>query len=195
MQTKFSILILLALTLVISSCSKDDNDPDVLQAKINNVIPPEFVQTVKGLGMDVYSGDTPPDITGSYVMNPNLLLRSNITNDVPSNTQFVNYGIRFSNQNLSEFTISFVGTASGERDEGSGAIITGSGNNFTVYGKSTTTVGSNSVVLGVMYSGTLEDGKIKNLKRAIVAIDDRNSGTSLLKNGNARVFHDGDKSS
>lgn len=195
MRTKYSIIALLGLAIGFASCSKEDDEPDVLQTKINNTIPPEFVETVKGLGMDVYSGDTPPDISGSFVMNPNLLLRSNITNDVPSNTQFVNYGISFSNQNLSDFTISFVGTASGEREEGSGAIITGSGDNFTVYGKSTTTVGANSVVLGVMYSGTLEAGKIKNLKRAIVAIDDSNSGTSLLKNGNARVFHDGDKSS
>lgn len=195
MKTKFSIFILIALVVGFSSCDKDDNEPDVVQAKINNTIPPELVETVKGLGMDVFSGNTPPDLTGNYVMNPNLLLRSNIPSDAPSNTQFVNYGVVFSSQNFTEFTIKFVGTASGERDQSDSAIISGSGNNFTVYGRSTTTVGSNSIVLGVMYSGTLEGGKIKNLKRAIVVIDDTNAGLNLLKKGNARVFHDGDKSS
>lgn len=195
MQTKFPIFIILALALGLASCEKDDKDPNPVQAKINSTIPAEFVESVKGLGMDIFSGDTPPDLNGSFSMNPNLLLRSNITNDAPSNTQFVNYSVTFSGQNMAESTISFIGTASGERDVSNSAIITGSGNNFTVYGRSTTTVGANSVVLGVMYSGTLEAGKVKNLKRAIVVIDDSNAGPNLLKKGNARVFHDGDKSS
>lgn len=195
MHTKFSAILILALAIGLASCNKDDNDPNLVQAKINKTIPAEFVQTVKSLGMDVFPGDSPPDITGSFVMNPNLMLRSNIPNDAPSNTQFVNYGINFSAQNSTDFSISFVGTSSGEREESNSAIITGLGNDFTVYGRSTTTVGANSVVLGVMYSGTLEAGKIKNLKRAIVIIDDSNGGPNLLKKGDARVFHDGDKSS
>jgi len=195
MQTKFPIFIILFFIIGLASCDKDENDPDLVQAKINNTIPAEFVQSVKSLGMDVFSGETPPDVTGSFVMNPNLMLRSNIPNDAPANTQFVNYSINFSSQNMADFSISFVGTASGEREESNSAIITGSGNNFTVYGRSTTTVGANSVVLGVMYSGTLENGKIKNLKRAIVVIDDSKAGPNLLKKGSARVFHDGDKNS
>lgn len=195
MKTKIPIFILLALTFGLASCDKDDNDPDPVQAKINSTIPAESVQIVKDLGMDIFSGDTPPDLTGSFSMNPNLLLRSNISNDAPTNTQFVNYSVTFSGQNMAESTISFLGISSGERDVSNSAIITGSGNNFTVYGRSTTTVGSNSIVLGVMYSGTLEAGKVKNLKRSIVVIDDTNAGPNLIKKGNARVFHDGDKSS
>lgn len=195
MQTKFPIFILLFFIFGLASCDKDDNDPDTVQAKINSTIPAESVQIVKGLGMDIFPGETPPDVTGSFTMSPNLLLRSNITNDAPANTQFVNYSVTFSNLNFSAFTVSFLGNASGERDISDSAIITGSGNNFTIYGKSTTTVGANSVVLGVIYSGTLEAGKVKNLKRAIVVIDDSNAGPNLLKKGNARVFHDGDKNS
>ncbi|WP_139352753.1 hypothetical protein [Algoriphagus sp. A40] len=150
---------------------------------------------MKDLGMDVFPGNTPPDVTGTYFMIPNLMLRSNITGDVPSNTAFVTYNVTFSYFNEEDFSIRFVGLASGERDESESAVISGSGNNFTVYGRSTTTVGSNSVVLGVMYSGTIEDEKVKNLKRAIIVIDDSKGGPTLMKKGNSRVFHDGDKSS
>ncbi|OOG73673.1 hypothetical protein B0E43_12530 [Algoriphagus sp. A40] len=194
MHTKYPVFVFLCLVLGLASCAEVEEGPDN-QAKINNVIPPEFVQTVKDLGMDVFPGNTPPDVTGTYFMIPNLMLRSNITGDVPSNTAFVTYNVTFSYFNEEDFSIRFVGLASGERDESESAVISGSGNNFTVYGRSTTTVGSNSVVLGVMYSGTIEDEKVKNLKRAIIVIDDSKGGPTLMKKGNSRVFHDGDKSS
>ncbi len=194
MHTKYPIFAVLGLALLLASCADVEEGPDN-KAKINNVIPPEFVETVKGLGMDVFPGNEPPDVTGTYFMIPNLMLRSNIPGDVPSNTQFVTYNVTFSYQDIDDFSIRFVGLATGERDESESAVISGSGNNFTVYGRSTTVVGSNSVVLGVMYSGTMEEGKVKNLKRAIIVIDDTNGGPTLMKKGNSRVFHDGDKSS
>src|SRR5690606_30476714 len=94
-----------------------------------------YLQIVRGLDMDTYSGDTPPDISGTYLMSPNLLLRSNIPNFAPSNSQFVNYTFTFSNQNSANFSISFSEKSSGETDASSSAIIAGSGNNFSVYGQ------------------------------------------------------------
>lgn len=195
MKHNFSIPLILCIGLAFSSCNNDDDEPKGVQSKINTVIPEESLRIVRELGIETYSGDTPPDITGTYLMSPNLMLRSNIPNDAPSNTQFVSYTINFSNFNASNFSIGYVGTASGERDASESAVIAGSGNNFSVYGKSTSVVGANSVVLGVVFSGTLENGKIKNLRRAIIVIDDSNGGPNLLKKGNARVFHDGDKTS
>lgn len=193
MKRHFSILVILVFALVFASCSKDDDNPKGVQSKINKTIPEEYLQIVRGLGMVTHHGDTPPDITGTYYMNPNLLLRSNTPNDPPSNSAFVNYTIKFFNQNSSNYNISFSGSASGESDESNSAVIAGSGDDFTVYAQSTTTIGANSVVLGVIYSGTLENGKVKNMMRAIIVIDDSKGGPNLLKKGNARVFHDGDK--
>lgn len=195
MKRNFSTLLILVLALAFTSCKDDDKDPNVVQAKINKAVPESYLQIVRGLGMDTNSGDTPPDISGTYLMSPNVLLRSNIPNDAPSNTQFVNYSITFSNQNSANFSISFSGRSSGETDSSSSAVIAGSGNDFSVYGQSTTVVGSNSLVLGVIYSGTIENGKIKNLKRAIIVLDDSKGGLNLLKNENSRVFQDGDRSS
>lgn len=195
MQAKLPIFALFGLVLGLASCNKEDDEPDMHQAKINSTIPPEYVQTVKSLGMEIHAGNTPPNVTGTYFMVPNLLLSSNISDDAPANTQFVSYNVTFSHFDQADFSLRFVGLSTGERDESESAVVSGSGNNFTVYGRSTTTVGANSVVLGVMYSGTLEDGKVKNLKRAIIVVDDSKAGPNLLKRGNARVFHDGDKTS
>jgi hypothetical protein len=195
MKHNFSILLILCIAFGFISCSSEDDEPQGGLSKINSVVPEEALRIVRGLGMDTYTGDTPPDITGTYLMSPNVLLRSNIVNDAPSNSPFANYTINFTNFNASNSSISFTGTASGERDTSNSAVIAGSGNDFSVYGQSTTVIGTNSVVLGVIYSGTLENGKIKNLKRAIIVIDDSKGGPDLLKNENARVFHDGDRSS
>jgi len=195
MKHNFSILLILCIGLAFSSCSKDDDEPKGVQSKINSVIPEESLRIVRGLGIETYSGDTPPDITGTYLMSPNLLFRSNIPNDAPANSPFQNYTVNFSNFNASNFSISFTGTASGERDTSNSAVIAGSGNNFSVYGQSTTVIGANSIVLGVIYSGTLENGKIKNLRRAIIVLDDTKGAPNLLKKENARVFQDGDRTS
>jgi hypothetical protein len=195
MKWNSATLLILIFALVLTACKDDDEDPNVVQTKINQVVPESYLQIVRGLGMDTYSGDTPPDISGTYLMSPNVLLRSNIPNDAPSNSPFVNYSITFSNQNSANFSISFNGRSSGETDSSSSAVIAGSGNDFSVYGQSTTVVGSNSLVLGVIYSGTMENGKIKNLKRAIIVIDDSKGAPGLLKNENSRVFQDGDRSS
>ena len=195
MKRYFSSIIVVGIFIIVASCNDKKEEEPKVESKINKAVPEEYLQIVRGLGMDTYYGDTPPDITGTYLMSPNILLRSNIVNDAPSNSPFVDYTVNFSNQNSTNFSISFTGTASNEKEQSNSAVIAGSGNDFSVYGQSTSVVGSNSIVLGVIYSGTLENGKIKNMKRAIIVIDDTNAGPNLLKKGNARVFHDTDKSS
>lgn len=195
-RTKNFIKTVLCVTTVIfASCEKETSEGEELDIKINSVIPPEFVKVVEDLGIEVYKGTNPPIVEGTFNMNPNLLLNTNIPGDVSINTGFVAYRITFFDQSSEDFGIKFNAVASGESEASNGAVISGSGNNFTVYGRSTVTVGANSVVLGVVYSGIIEGNSIKNLKRAIVCIDDSKNGGVLLSNGMARVFHDPDKDS
>ena len=181
--------------LIFAGCEKETSEGEELDIKINSVIPQEFVKIVQDLGIEIHRGTTPPIVEGTFNMNPNLLLSTNISGDVPVNTGFVAYRITFFDQSSEGNGIKFNAVASGESEASNGAVISGSGNNFTVYGRSTVTVGANSVVLGVVYSGTVEGNSIKNLKRSIVCIDDSNNGGVLLSNGMARVFHDPDKDS
>lgn len=181
--------------IVFSSCEKEMSEGEELEVKINTVIPPEFLQVVREMGIEINKGTNPPIVEGTFIMNPNLLLKSNIPDDVPINSAFSAYRITVFDQSNEDYSIKFNSVAAGESEVSNGALISGSGTSFTLYGKSTVNVGSNSVVLGVVYSGNLEGNSIKNLKRAIVCIDDSNNGGVLLSNGMARVFHDPDKDS
>lgn len=195
MKQNFSIYIVFSLALLFISCGSDDETPQQGLSKINAVVPEAALRTVRGLGIDTFTGDTPPDISGTYLMNPNVLLRSNIPNDAPSNSPFPEYTLNFTNFNAANGTISFTGSSSEESDASPSAVVAGSGNDFSVYGKSTMVVGANSIVLGIIFTGTLENGEIKNLKRGIIVLDDSNGGANLWKNENARVYQDGDRSS
>jgi hypothetical protein len=195
-QLKYFIKTALCLAvLIFAGCEKETSEGEELDIKINSVIPPEFVKVVQDLGIEIHRGTTPPLVEGTFNMNPNLLLSTNIPGDVAVNTGFVAYRITFFDQSSENNAIKFNAVASGESEASNGAVISGSDNNFTVYGRSTVTVGANSVVLGVIYSGKVEGNSIKNLKRSIVCIDDSKNGGVLLSNGMARVFHDPDKDS
>ncbi len=201
MRKNSVLLFVIAIALFsLPACKKDSGSSSGIDGQINKIISSDYRSKLAGMGMDIYTGNNAPDVQGTISMTPNLLLQSNVAGDPPSNTQFVHYSIKLFDQNGDNNSIKFVSTgyggASPEKEESNGAVISGSGNNFTVYGRSTVTVGSNSVVVAVVYSGILDGANnIKKLKRAVVVVDDSKGGSILLKNGHIRVFHDGDSKS
>lgn len=196
MKRNLILLLLISSSIFFVSCKKEKKAES---DKLINIISIEHRSTLKNLGMDLYDGDTPPNIVGSIYMSPNLLLKSNITGDPASNTQFVHYTLKFYDQNTSGNTVKFSGVGSGgsstEREESQSGVVTGSGNQFTAYGRSTVSIGSNSIVVAYVYSGIIEGEIIKNFKKALVVVDDSKGGANLLKNGQSRVFYDGNKTS
>ena len=196
MKKTFILLLLATTSLFYISCKKEKNSGG---EKIDTIISNENRSTLKNLGMVLHEGDTPPNIVGSVYMSPNYLLKSNITGDPAPNTQFVHYTIKFYDQNSSGNTVKFSGVSSGgsspEREESQTGVVTGSGNKFTVYGRSTVTIGANSVVVAYVYSGILEGDIIRDFKKALVVVDDSKGGSVLLKNGQSRVFYDANKTS
>lgn len=187
-------MLLLSAPILILSCKKENK---AVSDKLDGIVSKEYRNTLINLGMELHSGDVPPNIVGSVYMSPNYLLKSNITGDPAPNTQFVHYTIKFYDQNSSANTVKFTGIGSGgstsEREESQSAVVTGSGNNFTIYGRSTVTLGSNSIVVAYVYSGTIDGTNIKNFKKALIVVDDTKGGVNLIKNGQARIFYDANK--
>lgn len=194
---KTTLLLLLLLFSVLSfQCKKENAGKS--SARIEEIIDKSSRSELQKLGMDIFNGNKPPNVEGVISMVPNLLLKSNIPNDAPANQRFVDYLIKIYNQK-SDNSISVRATGTGgsspEVEESLDAAISGSGNNFTIYGSYKITVGANSLILANVYSGTLEGEKVKNFKRAFIVVDDTRGSANLLKKGQARVFFDGDKSS
>ena len=196
MKRNLIFLLLITTSILFVSCKKENKSDST---NLNGVISAEHRSTLANLGMDLYEGENPPNIVGSIYMTPNYLLKSNITGDPQPNTQFVHYTIKFYDQNSSGNTVKFSGVGTGgsssEREESQSGIVTGSGNKFTVYGRSTVTLGANSIVVAYVYSGIIEGENIKNFKKALVVVDDTKGGNNLLKNGQIRVFYDANKTS
>lgn len=196
MKRNLTFLLLVMTSIFFISCKKEKKSGS---DKLNSIISNEHRSTIKNLGMVLHDGDTPPSIAGSVYMSPNYLLKSNITGDPAPNTQFVHYTIKFYDQNSSGNTVKFSGVGSGgassEREESQSGVVTGSGNKFTAYGRSTVTIGANSVVVAYVYSGIIDGEVIKDFKKALVVVDDSKGGAALLKNGQSRVFYDANRTS
>lgn len=195
MKKSIVALCILFFSCVLISCKKEKGSGE---EKVDQIISQKWISELSKMGMDIYDGGAPPDLEGTITLTPNLLSKSNVQGDPPANTPFVNYSIKLYDQTGSndiKILSTGYGGATTEKEESEFAAVTGKGNGFSVYGRTTVTVGSNSVVVAIVYSGTIEGNQVKNLKRAFVVVDDSKSGGVLLKNGSIRIFYDGNKTS
>jgi hypothetical protein len=120
------------------------------------------------------------------------LFKTNIDKDYEIGTLFNDARIGFSSLNLNDFTLKVNSNEESGISESTKAVVSGSGNNFTVYSMEIVKIGTNSAVIANLYSGTMDGTSIKNLKRAGINVDNSNGGTEFLAEGEARIFNDGD---
>ena len=82
----FYFVMILTLSLVINSCKKDDKDAfDGLNQNIQNIVPEDILNKMIDLGMNINRGTNPPDLEGSFLVSPFVLLNSNRPGDSPGN--------------------------------------------------------------------------------------------------------------
>ena len=149
--------------------------------------------------MPIYPGTNPPNIEGCYFIDP---FETVYCEDYDNGSggyapgHIVNsYYCLFQNQNASDNTIDFKGksVSGSQTDEGNGAYISGSGNNFTAFFN---TIGESSGIstkTALVISGTKTADGIKDLYYAFVMVekgDDPNH--QLMDEGVFRVFRDKD---
>ena len=60
-----------------------------LTVNINNLVSQSVLDAMENLGMPVYSGYSPPNITGIYNISPLVLYSSNIINDNSPGYQYL----------------------------------------------------------------------------------------------------------
>lgn len=190
------VFALFALSVLIVSCSKKD-DASAQQKKIDNIIPEKYLDTLKKLGITIYTGTTPPNVEGIYSISPVKSLASNVPGDVPGSTFFANAKVKFYEQNNTDFDIKVLGRSIlNINDSSLSTAISGSGNNFSVYGKLRTYSGANTAVFGVVISGELDGTSIKNFVWGLINIDDsQDPGHAFIKEGQARLQYDIDYTS
>lgn len=194
---KRTLTISFLISIVLFACSKDDkkgpSNEDILTKKIADIIPQKYLDTLKILGLDVHQGVTPPNVEGTYSIAPNKLDTSNVPNDAPG-TYFSNSTVTFSAQSATDFSIRLTGkNFVSSADTSIATAISGSGNNFTVYGKVKSVSGTHSAIFALIFTGTKEGANLKNVRVGIINVDNSKGGTGVFINeGLGRIAFDED---
>ena len=172
--------------------SKSLNIP--IEAKA--IIPEETLRQIRAQGMPIYEGTNPPNIEGIYLLDN---LRFHYSSD-PGEKGFtkgdkaVNYKYRFYEQNGVKLKSDYRALKFGVNDiaTGSGAIISGSGNNFTVFlnhAAHTEGVKNNDITL---ISGEITPEGIKDLVLTLTVTEKEDTNNQIMKVGVHRIFqHEG----
>ncbi|MEI3800731.1 MULTISPECIES: hypothetical protein [unclassified Chitinophaga] len=193
----FSFLI----SVVLFSCSKDEkakgpSNEEILTKKIADIIPQKYLDTLKLLGLNVHEGVNPPNVEGTYKIAPHKLDSSNVPGDRPG-SYFSDALVTFSEQSTTDYSIKLTGkNFLSYADTSIATAISGSGNNFTVYGKVKAVNGTYSAVFALVFTGTKEGNDLKNVRVAIINIDNSRGGSGIfIQEGTGRIGFDEDGTS
>lgn len=172
-----------------------DINPWGEDANIEETVPPAILDAMKPY-ITIYSGNTPPDIEGTYLIEPmtTVYCQDEGNGGYEKGTVVSSKYIKFTNQNNDSHTIAYSAKSASGNDtaEGKGAFISGSANNFTVYldteGESYGIYNKTALVI----SGTKTDTGIKGLRYAFVMVEKGDDpDKKLMAQGVYRIFEDG----
>ena len=104
-----------------------------IDERITSVIPDDIRPDIDPY-IPIYDGKNPPNIEGTYYLSPQMLIGSSISSDQIGKV-YASERQKYSNQDMTKKTIDMVRVSDTgtEWSKGSGAYISGSGNNFTIY--------------------------------------------------------------
>lgn len=187
-----SLIAMIVIVFTISSCKKEKKAEEIQQQKINEVLPQKYIDTLKKMGITIYEGTTPPIVNGIYLANPTVLVASTVNGDVIGST-FADVKVKLTEQNNTDFAIKLFGKKLlGENDTSIVTAISGSGNNFTVYGKvKANATPTNYAIFAIVISGTLSADGIVNYQDALINIDNTYGVGYFIPEGSGRLIKDG----
>lgn len=194
--------VLIALIITLTSCQKEeDPTPEVeieangLTHEINELISSEILEEIEDLGMPINRGGKPPkDITGKYLVSPDVCVATNRPNDEfgPGHV-FNDFYLTLSEQDNSKLTIKAATVQGSHTGEGKGAYLVGEGNKFTVFCPVDNVSGSGHAYKSVdIFSGTIMADGIKDLYHSIFMIEGGGQQWYLIEDGQGRVAYDSD---
>ena len=168
---------------------------------IERVVPIEILEPMEPY-IPIYEGENPPDIQGTYVIDPMEIVYDKTGNYEPGYNNFSTLYFNISNQNFTTNTLDYREKEIGNggvtsESEGKGAFISGEGNNFTVFFNTTGVTHLENYDVdttdALIISGTKTSDGIRDLHYAFVIVKkSADPDNRLMKEGDFRVFKDGD---
>jgi len=168
---------------------------DGLTRDIRDLIPDEMLQIIIDIGMPIYGGNTPPDMTGTFRISPVTLLVSNFDDEEKPGRVFVDDLITFSEQDNESLTIKTRRVNAASDGGGIGGFIVGTDMHFTIFAvEDRVSVSSgNEYRTARLYSGIMSSEGIIDWYSITLMLDEGlNPTPTLLRNGQARLTYDAD---
>lgn len=158
----------------------DDVVPEEIQDKISKYIP-------------IYNGVNPPNIEGTYLVDPFVTVFCEDENGYEPGELIVPSYIRFSNQNTMLNTLDFEEKTSLSEMFGTGAFICGSGSRFTAFFNTEGYASDIFNKTALVISGTKTPSGIEDLYYAFIMVEKgEDPDNNLMQEGYFRVFKDED---
>ena len=160
-----------------------------------SVVPEEILEKIDD-HMPLYSGVNPPNVEGAYFIDPFVAVYCEDQGDGGYDPGTIVYSTRilFSNQNASKNTLDYNSVSvGGSWQEGKGAFISGSGDNFTAFFNTEGISSGIYIKTALVISGTKTSSGIENLHYAFVMVEKGDDpDEKLMDEGVFRVFKDED---
>ncbi len=162
--------------------------------RIDNVVPSDIRDQMEPY-INIYDGNNPPNIEGEFVGSPFELVHS--THGFSPGDIFADLYFKFYNQNMHNNTLDYKEKQASSEATGTGAFISGEGNNFSVFfnteGVSHFSDYDITDKTALIISGTIADNGINNLQYAFVMVDKSDDPSHhIIDVGVFRVFRDQD---
>ena len=164
--------------------------PDIgLTEDIYNIIPDDILEKFIELGIEINGGNNPPNVEGTYLISPLILVKSNFSDSYYPGYKFADMQLTFSRQDNTKLTVVCDYINGTQIGSGLGSFITGNGNKFSVFTEVSGTFSGYPFKSVEIYSGEITSSGIKNYYSAIM-ITQEAPGT--IKRGQGRLIYDSD---
>ncbi|MDO5969207.1 hypothetical protein Q4Q35_05245 [Flavivirga aquimarina] len=197
MKTKL-IFTLLALTILFNCSKSDDNQDDVFEGSIEDIIAfynEDLIDALEDLGFDINTGNAPPNLEGTFLFSPLILEASTVSGDIPGHL-FSDYLATFSNQNNETLTIDYIGNHVNfsQKDEGNGAFISGSNNEFSMFLKTSSQINDSVLASAtIAISGKVTEDGLEDMQMAIMMLDNKGNPDGVyIPDNTGRLLYDSD---
>ncbi|MCL2129282.1 MAG: hypothetical protein FWH35_02900 [Treponema sp.] len=189
---KYFLVCLVILLIIFIACkpgANDDNNDDGLTKEIHNIIPDDILEAFKELGIEINGGKNPPNIEGTFLVSPLLLIESNFSDSLSPGYRFDDNQITFSKQDNANLTVVLDYINGPQIGSGLGSFITGSGNKFSVFTEISGTLYGSPYKSVEICSGEITSSGIANYYWAFMITEE---APSTVKRGQGRLGNDGD---
>ena len=166
--------------------------------RITQEIPQEYLSKMSAY-MPIYSGNTPPNIEGVYILSPDVMVyNSNPNSSYQAGKLFNDHISKYSNQNTILNTITYQyeevyqNQVTSKSDQAEARIL-GQGSDFTAFTIVETSESDGTwTKMATILSGTKTSNGIKDYYRGILMLEKNDPNNKKMGIGEFRIFKDDD---